>query len=86
MQHRPLRLLPSNLSPFGGIGSPDDGAPSRGPERGSWRIAHDGVGRVILALRPGGFEPSLRLEAAAARRLAGELLAFAGAIDGAASD
>ena len=43
---------------------------------------------IVLKVRSRSLtrDPLLRLDAAAARRLAGDLLAFAGAIDGAPSD
>jgi hypothetical protein len=86
MQYHPLRLSPGT-----GRGFPAFSALRREPGsagRGAWTVSHRGPEGILLEVRSCGSErePSLRLDAAAARRLAGELLALAGAIDGSASD
>jgi hypothetical protein len=85
MHSHPLRLSPGQ-----GRGFPAFSALHREPgsgARGAWTVSHRGPEGILLEVRSGGsLEPSLRLDAAGARRLAGELLALAGAIDGSASD
>jgi hypothetical protein len=88
--HRGFHLAASGAYPFG---SPSglDGAPTPEPndERASYVVVRNGRDEIVLKVRPTGAfprDPLLRLDPAAARRLAGELLAFAGTIDGAPSD
>jgi hypothetical protein len=57
--------------------------------RAPYTVTLGGRDEIVLKLQPPATflrDSSLRLDPAAARRLAGELLAFAGAIDGAPSD
>ena len=85
MQYHPLRLSPGQGRGFPAF-SPLHREPGSGG-RGAWTVSHRGPEGILLEVRSGGsLEPSLRLDAAAARRLAGELLALAGPIDGSASD
>jgi hypothetical protein len=83
--NHPLRLSPGQRRGFPAFSALNREPGSAG--RGAWTVSHRGPEGILLEVRSGGsLEPSLRLDAAAARRLAGELLAFAGAIDGSASD
>ncbi|HEX8166424.1 MAG TPA: hypothetical protein VF601_11630 [Beijerinckiaceae bacterium] len=85
---RGLHLAAGGPDPFGGG---LDGAPESACNGGHapYVVVLDGRDEIVLKVRPSGAfprAPLLRLDPAAARRLAGELLAFAGAIDGAPSD
>ena len=91
-QHRRLQrgfqLAGGRSYPFG---SGLDGALAPEPAhdgRAPYVAVLNGRDEIVLKVRSGGFarDPLLRLDAATARRLAGDLLAFAGAIDGAPSD
>jgi hypothetical protein len=89
-QHRRLHRgihLAGRPYPFGGgfEGALPEPAPQDG--RAPYVVALSGPDEIVLKAPPGGLaRDSLRLDATAARRLAGDLLAFAGAIDGAPSD
>ena len=74
--------------PFGGLDGTLSPEPANGGERAPYVIVLNGRDEIVLKVRPTGTsrDPLLRLDAAAARRLAGELLVFSGAIDGALSD
>jgi hypothetical protein len=72
-QHRP------------GEAAPEPPAEAQKP----WRLSLDQRDEIILTLgTPGLLErgPSIRLPAEGARKLAGQLLAYAGALDGSAGD
>ena len=87
--HRDFHLAPGGSYPFGSSldgAFPSEAAKNEG--RAPYVVVLNGREEIVLKVRPTGAsrDPLLRLDAAAARRLAGELLAFAGAIDGAPSD
>ena len=91
-QHRRLHRefhLAGGPYPFGsGLDGAFPPEAANGGERPPYVVVLNGRDEIVLKVRPNGGsrDPLLRLDAAAARRLAGELLAFAGAIDGAPSD
>jgi hypothetical protein len=83
--HRGFQLAGGGPYAFGGL---DGALPEPVPHGGRAPYVVVLNGReIVLKVRSGGFarDPLLRLDAATARRLAGDLLAFAGAIDGAPS-
>ncbi|HEX8664963.1 MAG TPA: hypothetical protein VF744_13120 [Beijerinckiaceae bacterium] len=91
-QHRRLHSgfhLAGGPYPFGsGLDSALAPEPASNDRRAPYVVVLNGRDEIVLKVRPGPFarDPLLRLDATAARRLAGELLVFAGAIDGAPSD
>jgi len=73
---------------------PNGGRRQTAPEPSSagrtpWRVSLSAPSEIVLTVGSAGFldgGSSLRLEAAGARKLAGQLLAYAGALDGSGGD
>ncbi len=90
MQHRRSHLATSDSYRFG-IGSSAAASVEQPQDGGGfpWTLVVSGRDEIILKVRSSGTlapNPALRLNAESGRKLAGALLAFAGAIDGAPSD